>query len=76
MALNPPFTGLAYGSLVFLILLIIGVSLVGFIFRKGQTCYSINFTAILIVMAYIMWACTYMCQMFPLVRPEYTPSNT
>jgi hypothetical protein len=69
--MEPPFTGLAYGSLVFLIILIAGVVGVGFIFRRGQTCYSINFTAILIVMAYIMWACTYMCQMFPLVVPEY-----
>jgi flagellar motor component MotA len=76
MGLEPPFTGLAVGSAVFLGLLVLGIIVVGFIFRNGQTCYSINFTAILIVMAYIMWACTYMCQMYPLVVPEYTSSES
>jgi hypothetical protein len=68
---DPPFDGLAIGSLVFLCLIIVAIAIVSVIFRKGQTCYANNFVVILIVMAYIMWACTYMCQMFPLVQPEY-----
>jgi hypothetical protein len=66
-----PFDGLATGSIVFLALLIAAVLVVTVVFWKGQTCYAVNFTAILVVMAYIMWACTYMCQMYPLVTPEY-----
>jgi FtsH-binding integral membrane protein len=70
--LNDPYNGLASGSIVFLIILIIAVTVVAVVFRNKQTCYAINFTAILIVMAFIMWDCTYMCHMFPLVHPKYT----
>jgi UDP-N-acetylmuramyl pentapeptide phosphotransferase/UDP-N-acetylglucosamine-1-phosphate transferase len=70
--LEDPYDGLASGSIVFLIVLICAVAVVAVAFRSKQTCYAVNFTAILIVMAFIMWACTYMCQMFPLVKPEYS----
>lgn len=66
-----PLKGLLDGTMIFGIVLVVAVILVTIIFRKGQTCYANNFTVILIVMAYIMWACTYMCQMFPLIVPEY-----
>jgi hypothetical protein len=69
--LSDPYNGLASGSIVFLIIFISVVTVVAVIFRNKQTCHGSNFTAILIVMAFIMWACTYMCQMFPLVHPEY-----
>ena len=68
---EPPLDGLALGSLIFLCILVGLIILVGAVCAKRQTCYAINFTAILVVMAYIMWACTYMCQMYPLVYPEY-----
>ena len=70
-----PLKGLAVGSFVFLCILVGVLLIVTIIFRKGQTCYANNFAAILIVMAYIMWACTYMCQMYPLVNPEHTDSS-
>lgn len=73
--MEQPFKGLLIGSLVFLAVLIVVDVIVGFANRKGQTCYAINFASILIVMAYIMWACVYMCQMFPLVAPETTVST-
>lgn len=66
-----PFRGLVIGSLVFLDILVVLIIIVGIACAKRQTCYAINFTSILVVMAYIMWACTYMCQMYPLVSPEY-----
>ena len=69
---EPPLEGLAIGSIVFLVIAILGAIIVTVVFRKGQTCYAVNFTVILIVMAYIMWACTYMAQMYPLVNPEYS----
>ena len=68
--MEAPFTGLLIGSMVYLAILIIVDIILGIVFRKGQTCYAINFASVLIVMAYIMWACVYMCQMFPLVEPE------
>ena len=69
---EPPLEGLAIGSIVFLGVALLGALIVAIVFRKGQTCYAVNFTVILIVMAYIMWACTYMAQMYPLVYPEYS----
>lgn len=68
---EPPLRGLALGSLIFLGVLVVLIIIVGACCAKRQTCYAINFTAILVVMAYIMWACTYMCQMYPLVFPQY-----
>ena len=70
-----PEKGLLIGTLVFAIIIVVAVIIVSIAFRKGQSCYANNFTVILIVMAYIMWACTYMCQMYPLVNPEYTESK-
>jgi phosphoglycerol transferase MdoB-like AlkP superfamily enzyme len=72
---DPPFRGLVIGSLVFLLIMVFAVVVVSIVFRNGQTCYANNFAIILIVMSYIMWACTYMCQMFPLVQPEYAGSE-
>ena len=68
--MEAPFTGLLIGSMVYLAILIIVDIILAIVFRKGQTGYAINFASVLIVMAYIMWACVYMCQMFPLVVPE------
>lgn len=65
-----PERGLIIGSIVFLIILIATVFVLSIIFRKGMCCYANNFAIILICMAYIMYACTYLCQMYPLVRPE------
>ena len=67
-----PISGLITGSLIFIIILLLAIIIVTIVFRKGQTCYANTFTAILIVMAYIMWACVYMAQMYPLVSPELT----
>ena len=75
MALEQPLKGLAIGSLIFLVILVVVVIILAIAFRKGQTCYAINFATILIIMAYIMWACTYMCQMYPLVVPEYASDS-
>jgi len=72
---DQPIKGLITGSMVFLAILVFAVLVVSIAFRKGQTCYSVNFTAILIVMAYIMWACVYMCQMFPLILPELSKEH-
>jgi hypothetical protein len=72
---SQPELGLLVGSLVFLGILVVAGIVVAIIFRSGQTCYAVNFTTILIVMSFIMWACTYMHQMYPLVRPEYSGSE-
>ncbi|KAH0791008.1 V-type proton ATPase subunit e1 [Histomonas meleagridis] len=69
---EPPLNGLLIGTLVFIGVAFLGAAIVAIAFRKGQTCYAVNFTVILIVMAFIMWACTYMAQMYPLVYPEYS----
>lgn len=63
------------GSMVFLALIVVTAIILGIVFRKGQTCYAINFATILYVMAWIMWICVYMCQMFPLVVPEKSNSG-
>lgn len=72
MAIEQPYLGFLIGSMVYLGILVVVLIITSIVFRKGQTCYANNFAAILIVMAYIMWACVYMCQMFPLVAPELT----
>lgn len=73
--LEQPLKGLAVGTAVFACILVVAMVLAGIIFIKGQTCYAINFVAILVVMSYIMWACVYMAQMFPLVDPTYDGSK-
>ena len=77
--LDEPLKGLAMGSITFVVVLFVSVLVVGlitrFLCKDGQTCYSINFVAILVVMGYIMWACVYMAQMYPLIQPEYAGSE-
>jgi hypothetical protein len=69
--LEDRYSGLASGSTMFLIVLICAIA-VATAFRTKQTCYAVNFTAIVVVMAFVMWVCTYMRQMFPLVKPEHS----
>lgn len=64
--------GLLYGTAVFAGLLVLLAIIVGIAFRKGKSCYAITFSSTLVVMSYILWACTYMCQMYPLIVPQYT----
>lgn len=72
--MEQPGKGFFIGSMAFLGVLVLAIIILSIVFRKGHCCYANNFGIILIVMAYIMWACTYLCQMYPLVEPEY--SNT
>ncbi|EAY05937.1 hypothetical protein TVAG_087150 [Trichomonas vaginalis G3] len=72
MGVRAPYNGLLYGSIVFIILIVLTAIILGIVFRKGQTCYAINFATILYVMAWIMWICVYLCQMFPLIVPQKT----
>ena len=67
-----PEKGLLIGTLVYLGIALAAVLILTIVFRKGQVCYANTFALILIAMAYIMWMCTYMCQMYPLVFPEKT----
>ena len=69
---NQPELGLLTGTIVYLVIAFVAVIILSIVFRKGQTCYANTFALILIIMGYIMWMCTYMCQMYPLVTPEKT----
>lgn len=73
--LEEPLRGLAMGSAAFLGVLVVAMIVTALICRKGQTCYAVNFVSILTVMGYIMWACVYMAQMYPLIKPEYSSSE-
>ena len=68
--MEEPVSGFVKGSLVFLIVLVVACIVATALFWKKQTCYANLFITILIVMAYIMWACTYLSQMYPLIKPE------
>lgn len=73
--MDQPGKGFFIGTMVFLAILVVCIIIVSIVFRKGHCCYANNFAIILICMAYIMWACTYLCQMYPLVEPEYSTTD-
>lgn len=70
--IKQPFKGLLLGSIIYLAIAVICAIVFGLAFRRsGKGCYAVNFSTILIFMAYVLWACTYMSQMFP----EFAPTK-